>query len=182
MGLFDRLFDWMFGKPIPVPAPVPSPVEPSAILTLLELHNDYRLANGLPKLIHNPVLDNSAQFWANWMARESKLVHEAKGYTLVSRIRDAGFTPWLTLAENILKGAISSDQAFDIWKKSKPHQLNILGNYRSIGFGVALDTRAVPFWCVNFGSLADSPPLKDFYASFNPEFDQRVTLSGPIFP
>ena len=45
------------------------------------------------------------------------------------------------MAENVAYGARNGKEAFNIWKKSRGHRANMLGNYKYIGIGTARDKR-----------------------------------------
>jgi len=179
------LLSWLFGKkPIPTPSPVPKPNVSfeEDLATLLDLHNAFRITNRKPRFTRSPILDTAAQYWANKMAEQSELSHEFRGSTLVERIEDAGYYPWLGIAENILQGASTAKQAFLGWTASAPHRHNLLGNYTSIGLGVACDKDGEPFWCVDFGSLQIPPALKDAYEhSPGIVLERGISLAGPIW-
>lgn len=69
------------------------------------------------------------------------------------RITDAGYD-FSSCAENIAKGQRTEAEAVKSWMDSPGHRINILGDYRDVGFGKAKSASGELFWCVNFGNKA----------------------------
>ena len=54
--------------------------------------------------------------------------------------------PYHSIAENIAFGASSGKEAVSIWKNSRSHRQNLLGNYQYIGIGTARNRRGVIYY------------------------------------
>ncbi len=54
--------------------------------------------------------------------------------------------PYHSIAENIAYGAKDGKEAVAIWKNSKGHRENLLGNYKYIGIGTARNRRGVIYY------------------------------------
>lgn len=89
--------------------------------------NDYRVANGLGTLAPNPELDRHAQSWADRLAAEDAVYHNA---ALINRGH----------GENIVAAGTHCGAVclVDLWKNSPGHDRNLLDpGYRSAGMGIA---------------------------------------------
>lgn len=89
----------------------------------------------------------AAQQWAIHMAQTGVLDH---GDTF-TRIERAGYH-WQNAGENIEMGSQTADTVFGDWTGSPKHHANIVGNFRDVGFGHALDSRGQHWWAADFGS------------------------------
>jgi uncharacterized protein YkwD len=47
-----------------------------------------------------------------------------------------------TVSENVARGALTAEQAVNLWLKSPGHRKNIEGNYKYTGIGVARDRKS----------------------------------------
>jgi uncharacterized protein YkwD len=54
--------------------------------------------------------------------------------------------PYHSLGENIAYGARSGKEVVSIWKTSRVHKENLLGNYKYIGIGIATTRRGVIYY------------------------------------
>ena len=50
------------------------------------------------------------------------------------------------IGENVAYGARTGKEAFDIWKNSKAHRANMLGDYEYIGIGTASNRKGVIYY------------------------------------
>lgn len=107
---------------------------------ILFVHNQARMKNGKSFLEMSPVLTQKAQKWAEWMAKNNKMVHADP--------RAPGFGYG---GENIAMGQSDIDEVMNAWMNSPGHRKNILSkNYTHAGFGYARFNGRT-FWCANFG-------------------------------
>lgn len=84
-------------------------------------------------------LQESAQQWAEYMARKNRLKHD-----------DLHHSRFGYLGENIACGQGSVKEVMEDWMQSKGHRENILNSdYTHIGVGIVQNGEV--FWCVKFG-------------------------------
>lgn len=113
----------------------------------LDLVNDARGRNGLPRLQPGPMLDEAAQAHASDMLRRDYYSHRSPdGETVSDRFEDAGGSRWELVAENIAKcsgcpsppGPDRVRELHEGWMNSPPHRENILRRgLERFGFGIA---------------------------------------------
>ncbi len=94
--------------------------------------NQQRAANGLPALVSDPVLDNAAWQWANYLASNGLFEHSSSEWRS-AMISGAG---WVNSGENIAAGYTSAASVMSGWMGSTGHRNNILGS-SYVGMGVA---------------------------------------------
>jgi uncharacterized protein YkwD len=179
MGFLDRLIA-LFSNPKPIPPSppvVPSPpVTPpnisSEVFKLVDLHNSYRLSKGLRALNYNQQLSNAAYNHTLWMISRNDLDHYEGSVDPFSRMKSAGYVPLMAGAENIAYNSNPSVNAlFNQWVNSPPHNRNILGNYKDIGVGIALDSRSRLWGTICFGSKSGAFMLAE-----------GILLNEAVFP
>jgi uncharacterized protein YkwD len=96
----------------------------------------YRRAHGLFAVRIDPVLERAAESQALAMASTSTLSHTVAG-SLAQRLSNAGL-PATAADENVSGGYFSLDAALAGWRKSPPHDRNLLDPHmRRIGIGSA---------------------------------------------
>jgi hypothetical protein len=109
---------------------------------ILFVHNAERIKNGLDPLEMSSSLLNTAQFWAESMAKKDRMVH---GNTFIHPEFGYG-------GENIAWGQTEIDQVMDAWMNSVGHRNNILNKkFTHAGFGYARMSDGRPYWCAQFG-------------------------------
>jgi len=113
-----------------------SDFDDNQIQTILELTNQARAENNAPVLTLNTTLNQVAQDYAERMDKEDFFDHvDPEGKGPGKRVTEAGYK-WRYIGENIAKGQVSAQYAFDNWKESSGHWANILNpNYKEIGIG-----------------------------------------------
>lgn len=113
---------------------------------LIAAVNALRAGYGLPPLASHPILMQTAQAQADFMAATGMITHTGPGGTsLTQRLLAAGYplAGDLSLggirAENIIGGLrLTAAQAVQAWMGDAPHQNTMLNsNYRHIGAGVS---------------------------------------------
>jgi uncharacterized protein YkwD len=125
---------------------------------VIRLTNDERKKRGLPPLSLNRNLAKSAQYHADFMARNDCFAHRcAKEPPLAQRAKNAGYG-YRGVAENIAGGSPTPAEVVEGWMNSPGHRANILHpEMREIGIGYALlneDTGRETwrhYWVQNFG-------------------------------
>ncbi len=133
-------------------------------LEFLQLINDYRAQNGLPRLTMSTALYNASEEHSYDMGVNNYFAHDSlDGRTPWDRIRAAGYTYNTWLGENIAAGFQSAQSVFDAWRNSPGHNENMLSpNYHAIGIGRVY----VPgsyygwYWTTDFGGVSEdgTPP------------------------
>jgi len=103
---------------------------------LLTLINEARVGEGVEPLSLDPTLSQVAQDFAQLMDEEDFFSHlSPNGDSAADRIRDAGYS-YRFVGENIAKGQVTAQFAFDTWKDSPGHWGNIIKpEYNETGFG-----------------------------------------------
>jgi uncharacterized protein YkwD len=94
--------------------------------TAARLISQYRAGHGLPPVRVEPRLTRIASDHARRMAAADELEHVLPGEgSFIQRINVGGYEP-STAAENIAAGQKTLDDALLAWKKSPPHNANLL--------------------------------------------------------
>lgn len=130
---------------------------------VLDLVNRQRVASGLHPLAYNRLLEQSAQRYAEDMARGRFFSHvspsgetlkmrmEATGYYDRSYSADCDCVKGFAIAENLAIGQSSPEAAFEAWMNSPKHRSALLGqDYRETGIGVVEDRL---LWVQHFGGI-----------------------------
>lgn len=128
---------------------------------ILKLVNDIRAQNNLPALKHSTLLEQSAQAYADRMAKEGFFAHVSPdGDTLKDRITATGYydrsfsedcrcVKGYALGENLARGQKTAQEAVDAWMKSPSHRDAILNpDYADLGVGVSAGV-----WVQHFGGV-----------------------------
>lgn len=111
---------------------------------ILLQHNKYRSMSDTNQLEYDPVLEERAQAWAEWMANHDNMIH--------SHLSVDG-SDFMMLGENIAMGYDDIDAVMDGWMTSTGHRHNILNtNFTHAGFGYARLSDGSPYWCAQFGT------------------------------
>lgn len=114
---------------------------------IFEDTNSARVTNGLKPLVLNEQMTKVAQDWSATQAREGRMYHNPN-YS--SQIPGG----WTRAAENVAYG-YSVDSVTNGWMNSPGHRANILGDYNSIGIGVAKDANGRNYYTQNFAKYAN---------------------------
>lgn len=114
---------------------------------ILFQHNKFRSIAEDDQLSYDPVLEQKAQAWAEWMANNNSMVH--------SHLSCDG-SDFIMLGENIAMGYEDIDAVMDGWMNSTGHRQNILNRqFTHAGFGYAKLGDGTPFWCAQFGARGE---------------------------
>jgi uncharacterized protein YkwD len=106
----------------------------AAELQLVERTNAERARHGLPPLVLDHSLLQSARHHAAWMTRNRVLRHTSR-----------------PVAENIAMGQSSSTEAVQDWMRSPGHRANILNpNHTRIGVAGYRASNGTVYWCQQF--------------------------------
>lgn len=117
------------------------------LITLHELVNAARSANGLDALSLLPALQSSAQAHSNRMSARGVLSHDG----WVEGIRAAGFSSPV-IGQNVANGFPTPEAVLNAWLASPGHRRNILfPSYTFSGFGCTSDSRGFLWWSHDFG-------------------------------
>lgn len=116
---------------------------------VIALVNQQRAANGLGPLMSDPVLDNAAQSWANYLLATGTFQHSSSDWR-DSMISGAG---WRYSGENIAAGYTTASSVMAGWMGSAGHRANILGSsYVGIGVGYVQGGPWGTYWVQIFAS------------------------------
>src|SRR3989338_8200867 len=107
----------------------------------LALINNERASLGRPPLSLQNQLTNAATLHSQDMIDQDYFSHTSQdGRTFIQRIENAGYTNYMTLAENIgyHSGNPNASTVFAMWKNSSGHYSNMISNlFTEMGLGVA---------------------------------------------
>lgn len=169
-ALFHTGFQHAMAEQLVAQAAAASKLPPSRIRLMQDL-NQARAQNGLPPLIEDARLDNSAQTKADDMVARNYYDHPdpdgKQGYTYA----EAAVPSCIYVEENLVE-ATSASNAFTQWMGSAPHKADILNSQVSItGFGIA--AHGAYFYIVeHFCQLSSGAPVQAV----------TTTQSTPIAP
>jgi len=121
---------------------------------VLELTNAERQANGLAPLVFSAQLTAAAQDYSGVLAAGTCFEHDCGAVpNFVDRLREAGYTGFTTVAENIAAGYPTPEAVVTGWMGSPGHRANILSpDYTDLGVGVVSGGRYGTYWAEEFGS------------------------------
>ena|SRR5436190_575734 len=112
---------------------------------ILKYTNQFRKSKGLPALIMRNDLNAIARKHSEDMAKgRSEFGH--KGYDQRERQIQKLIKPFYGMAENVAYGVAEGKQVVDLWKKSRGHRENMLGDYKYIGIGTGRDKDGVIYY------------------------------------
>lgn len=122
----------------------------SLIDNMLILTNTYRLKSHLNPLSIHPGLQRSAQSHADYLCSINRLTHsEPFQKTLSDRLLHFDYVGE-KIGENLAREEGSDyEEVFRIWKNSKEHERNLLGDYSDIGIGTCKEKER--YWVMIFG-------------------------------
>jgi len=126
--------------PATCPAPPPGATTQSQTQALFDAVNAFRVANGLPKAVYNPLLENAALAHSQDMSQNDFFSHfGSDGSTPRQRVVQAGYSP-TDLAENLAAGQSYAQQIVSQWAQSSSHLENMLRpTLREMGIGYVYD-------------------------------------------
>jgi uncharacterized protein YkwD len=150
----------------------------ATIARALELTNIERQKNGLAPLALNPQLYEAAQAYSVVLATSGCFAHDCGPVPdMADRLRNAGYTGWTGIAENIAAGYPTPEAVVQGWMSSPGHRANLLNpRYTEIGIGLAAGGgRYGTYWTQNFGTRpfasARAPSLPPEPAVPEPEIE-----------
>jgi uncharacterized protein YkwD len=116
--------------------------------------SQYRASRGLPGVTVDPTLTQIAVLHARRMAAANRLAHVLPGQgSFAQRLSAGGFAARLAV-ENIAGGPRSVAEALALWRRSPPHDRNLLtAGVSKLGIGVATarNTRYKTYWTLILG-------------------------------
>lgn len=120
---------------------------------VFRLVNAERKKKGLPAYTYNPILESSAQDYAEEMRAESCFSHTACGSTLKQRMHASGYYQndgrSYYYGENIARGQDTAAEAMEDWLNSPSHRDAILSSkFKEIGIG-----KSGTYWVQHFGTI-----------------------------
>lgn len=152
MGKFIKWLRKLFGSGNnSIPLPLVSDDVEQIKKKLLELHNQYRIAQGLFVFKRVIELDRAAQLHNDYMVQIDNLTHNGEnGRNIGKRVNEHDYQ-WISVGENIAWGQNTPEEVMNSWMNSSGHRANILSReYEDIGFGVTKSGNTW-WWTVNFG-------------------------------
>ncbi|GIH92471.1 hypothetical protein Psi01_31010 [Planobispora siamensis] len=141
------------GTAVPTPAPT-APVVRPAEKRVVDLVNRVRADYGCAPLVLDARLYAAALGHSTDMAQNRYFHHYSKdGRSPGDRIRNAGFSPLRSWAENIARGQRSADSVHRAWMRSSGHRANILNcKLTHIAVAYAKNAYGTPYWTQVFAS------------------------------
>ncbi len=125
-------------------------VDPAAAAAMISI---YREAHGLRAVTPDPALQKLAQAQADTMAARDVLSHDIDG-TLTQRL-DAAHLAQAAAVENVSAGYFSLPAVVAGWRKSPPHNANLLSpKMRRLGIATAYapGTRYLVYWALDMSN------------------------------
>ncbi len=101
--------------------------------------NAERAVLGKTSIAINSCLETAAYLHSQDMVEQDYFSHTSlDGRTFDQRIVAAGYTDYVSLAENIAysSGEPNATQVYDMWKNSQGHYANMMGDFNEAGLGV----------------------------------------------
>ena len=121
----------------------------------IDLTNEYRQENGCPELTMVPELVAAARSHSADMAENNYFSHNSEDGRLPwDRMREAGYTDFLSAGENIAAGYTTPEKVIEAWINSPGHRENMLNcNYNEIGIGYVNVENSTfrHYWTQDFG-------------------------------
>ena len=137
------------------------PALPQLRTTIVQLVNEIRIGHGLKPLTYHSLLEQSAQGYAEKMAKQGFFAHVSpEGETLKDRVGRTGYydrsfsvdclcVKGYSLGENLARGQKTPDEAVKAWMDSPSHRAAILNpDYTDIGIGASAG-----YWVQHFGGI-----------------------------
>jgi uncharacterized protein YkwD len=118
---------------------LPVSAQTSVESDFLVILNSEREALGKNPIAFNFCLETAAYLHSQDMAEQNYFSHTSlDGRTFDQRIVAAGYTDFVSLAENIAysSGEPDAAQVYEMWKNSAGHYANLMGDYNEAGLGV----------------------------------------------
>jgi uncharacterized protein YkwD len=123
--------------------------------------NDYRAQNGLGPLALNDALNNVARWMATDLGANNYFSHtDSLGRDPFQRMDQMGYAYNTWRGENLVAGTEAAPAAFQMWRDSPGHNVNMLGaNYTVIGVArVYTQTSNYGwYWATEFGGAGAAP-------------------------
>jgi uncharacterized protein YkwD len=124
---------------------------------LLDEINIYRQQNGLNALVWSDSLIRGASWMSNDMLVHQSLGHiDSLGRDTKTRLTDCGYTPYISLGENVNSGTKDSTSTLQAWQHSPPYNANLLNSsYKEAGIALAYNSASNSYyWTLDLGSRA----------------------------
>ncbi|KAI9229571.1 MAG: CAP domain-containing protein [Piptocephalis tieghemiana] len=132
------------------------PFVPGHLLCLL---NKERLAENLPPVHANSLLDLAAQKHSEEQAFYRDMTHDGKdGSSPSDRVSRANYH-WNHVGECIAAGYRTMKRVVKAWMNSPGHRRIIMSrSYKEVGIGYARSIDGAPYWTLDFGSRSGPIP------------------------
>jgi uncharacterized protein YkwD len=155
---------------VPAAPEVPSASSEEQRTVVLELVNRERERHGAAPLTYNPLLEKSAQAYAEEMVRLNFFGHDPpSGETFKQRIQKTGYGDlsietcncrrYVTVfGENLAKNYPTPESVMNGWMNSPDHRDNILKpQFKELGVGIVALGPGGSMWVQHFGSITIEP-------------------------
>jgi uncharacterized protein YkwD len=140
--------------------PLPDLTVHDDLRSMAELLNQARCAQGLAPVAAHPALGAAAAAHSVDMALHGLFGHHGSdGATVRRRVLAQGY-PWQAVGENVGAGAVSAQEAFQLWWESAGHRRTMLDPaFREVGLGhvYGADTEDGHYWTLVLASRAGAP-------------------------
>lgn len=130
---------------------------------MIDLTNQHREDHSLPPLRCLKIMNQAAQYQADYMCKAKALTHKNPlKKSLSDRLMNYDYVGE-KIGENIAKQNGDDYQAvFSVWISNEPHRNNIEGNYEHLGIGSCKNGEDERYWVQVFGKKRDEKrDLKD---------------------
>ena len=149
---------------------------------LYQLINDYRVNNGLQRLIYEDTLRITAEKYTQILISDKRISHiDREGGRVLNRYKAMGGTA--TNAGEILGTSTELLQIFEAWKNSDSHRKVILNpKWKRIGLNSGVTGESVVSVVLFSNSLIDNIHYEVFQNKQRMNFDWILENSEPDFP
>jgi uncharacterized protein YkwD len=162
---------------------------PAVVKSIVEQTNEFRHAEGHPKVDVDPKLEKTAQYFADYMARTDKYGHTADGNRPADRAKKHGYD-YCIVSENIAyqynsAGFTTRDlpaEFFKGWKHSPGHRKNMLdADVSETGVAVARSEETGYYYAVQMFGRPKSQAI-EFQITNQSDATVAYNIGERVFP
>jgi cell division septation protein DedD len=141
--------------------------------------NAERAKLGKNPIIVNSCLETAASLHSQDMAEQDYFSHTSlDGRTFDQRIIAAGYTDYVSLAENIAysSGEPDATRVYDMWKNSAGHYANMMGDFNEAGLGV-YSKNGCTYYTLDLGKSRNVSPAPSPSPTPSPQSSPTVAVT-----
>jgi uncharacterized protein YkwD len=145
----------------------------------IDMLNAERVTLGKNPIIVNSCLETAAYLHSQDMAEQDYFSHiSLDGRTFDQRIIAAGYTEYVSLAENIAysSGEPDATRVYDMWKNSAGHYANMMGDFNEAGLGVYSEN-GFTYYTLDLGKSRSVSPTPSPSSTPSPQPSPTVAVT-----